>query len=223
VDGYAEKEFDSKYWAAGGALYDMGVYHISLMQYLLGVPKVLRVSGQVYQELAMDEKRRAESGFDVEELGCGFVKFENDLTMDILESWAIHAGEFPPSMIAGSEGGLSIWPTGGGDGSALVYYNEISGYPVTTNIDLEAEEYRRSMLDPSHIHYRNSQTVWVAAMRGQCPWPETTRVALNTTLISEGIFMSGRLGREVTRDEIVSGSRSLSLTKQETPFGVIEY
>ena len=31
VDGYAEKEFNSKYWAAGGALYDMGVYHISAL------------------------------------------------------------------------------------------------------------------------------------------------------------------------------------------------
>ena len=223
VDGYAEKEFNSKYWAAGGALYDMGVYHISLLNFLLGVPKVLRVSGQIYQELKMDEKRRAESGFDVEELGCGFVKFENNLTMDILESWAIHAGEFPPSMIAGSEGGLSIWPHARADGSTLTYYNEISGYPVTTSIDINAEQYRRRKIDPTLELYENPQTVWVAAMRGQCPWPETTKIALNTMLISEGIFMSGKLGREVTYDEIVNNSESLAIKKQETPFGVIEY
>ena len=107
VDGYGEKEFNSSHWAAGGALYDMGVYHISVLLYLLGNPGVKTVTGQIYQELDMDEGRRKESGFDVEELGCGFVRFDGGLTMDILESWAINAGEFPPSMIAGSKGGLS--------------------------------------------------------------------------------------------------------------------
>ena len=88
MDSYGEKEFDSQYWTSGGALYDMGVYHISLLLYLLGNPEVERVSGRVYQELAMDEARRVESGYDVEELGCGFVRFTDGITMDILESWA---------------------------------------------------------------------------------------------------------------------------------------
>ena len=44
------------------------------------MPKLERVSGSTYQELAMD--RRAESGFDVEELAVGFAKYEGGLTLD---------------------------------------------------------------------------------------------------------------------------------------------
>jgi len=223
VDGYGEKEFVSSYWAAGGALYDMGVYHISTMLYLMGVPQLKSVSGQIYQELDMNNARRKESGFDVEELGCGFVKFEDGTTLDIFESWAINSGEFAPSMIAGSKGGLSIRPFAADPNDALVYYTEMSGYPTATTIDVQAERYRQRAADPSLEVYDNPQTVWVAALREACPLPETAHIALNTMLISEGIYMSSKLGREVTRDEIESNSKSLALTTQETPFGMIKY
>ena len=222
VDGYATKEFDSRYWAAGGALYDMGVYYISQLLYLLNNPKVARISGQVYQELDMHEGRRAESGFDVEELGCGFVKFEGGLTMDILESWAIHAGDFPASIIAGSKGGLSISPVNKHDG-AIEFYNEISGYPVSSTLDVNAEHYRQSMIDPSLNDRGHPQNAWITALRGECAWPVTPDIALNTMLISEGIFKSSASGREVTADEIKKESKSLYIRKQETPFGYIEY
>lgn len=212
VDGYAEKEFNSKYWAAGGALYDMGVYHISQMLYLLGMPEVKRVTGQVYQELDMDCDRRKESGFDVEELGCGFVTFENGLTMDILESWAIHAGPFPPSMIAGSEGGLSV-------GEELKFYNEVSGYPMSTTVDVGAEMYRTRQKNPKLALYDESQQHWVGVLRGECPLLDTAGIALQTMLISEGIYLSGELRREVTAEEVVATSVSKAVTRQETPFG----
>jgi len=223
VDGYGEKEFDSQYWAAGGAMYDMGVYHISLLLYLMGNPAVERVSGQVYQELAMDEARKKESGYNVEELGCGFVKFKGGLTMDILESWAIHGRPFPPSIIAGSEGGLSIWPDGRQDASALEYYNEMSGYPLSASVDLGAEQYRSRQLHPELAVYDGSQALWAAALRGEAEWPRTAEIALNTMLISEGIYRSSRQGSEVTAEEIIAGSKSLAIQKQETDFGVLEY
>ena len=223
VDGYAEKEFVSKYWASGGALYDMGVYHIAMLLYLLDNPKVNRVSGQVYQELAIDAGRKKESGFDVEELGCGFVKFEGGLTMDILESWAIHSAPFPPSMICGSDGGLTIWPTAKSEDEAVVFYSEISGYPASAALDVSAEHYRRGKIDPTTDAYAHPQNIWIAALRGECPWPGSAEIALNTMLVSEGIYKSGALGREVTYDEIITESKSNSLKRQDVPFGVIEY
>ncbi|MCL2421596.1 MAG: Gfo/Idh/MocA family oxidoreductase [Defluviitaleaceae bacterium] len=218
VDGYAEKEFNSKHWAGGGALYDMGVYHISRVLYLLGLPKVERVTGHVYQELPMHEGRRKESGFDVDELGCGFVSFEGGLTMDILESWAIHGEAFPNSMIAGAEGGLSL----GYEGD-LKFYNEVSGYPMEATVDTGAEQYRTRQIDPTLHLYDESQRHFVGALRGQCPLLPTAKVALQTMLVSEGIYMSSALGREVTVDEIIAKSKSQAITKQETPFGVLEY
>ncbi|MDI9498322.1 MAG: Gfo/Idh/MocA family oxidoreductase [Bacillota bacterium] len=218
VDGYAEKEFDSTHWAGHGALYDMGVYHISRLLYLLGRPRLESVSGAVYQELAMDPERRAESGFDVEELGVGFAKYENGLTLDILESWAVHASAFPPSVVYGSEGGIEISADG-----RLGYYSELDGYMTETTLDVAGKDYRDLRFDPLRRCYENSQAHFIAALRGECEAIDTAGLALDTMLVSEGIFLSSQLGREVTADEIPGLSRSLAIREQETPFGNLVY
>jgi len=245
VDGYGEKEFNSKYWAAGGALYDMGVYHIALMLYLLGNPEVMRVSGQVYQEMSMDPVRREEGGFNVEELGCGFVRFKDGLTLDILEAWAIHGTPFPPCMIAGSAGGLAIWPEGRENAIPLEYFGEVSGYPFTSTPDLWLEDYRSRQANPELRARDASQAHWVAtltqslavpdihtrkegssgtlALRGEADWLDTAEIALNTMLISEGIYLSSALGREVSAEEVIAESKSSAIMRQETDFGVLEY
>ena len=216
VDGYAEKEFNSKYWASGGALYDMGVYHISQLLFILGLPKVERVSGQVYQKLDMHEGRRKEGGFNVEELGVGLVKFSGGLTMDILESWAIHAVDFPPSFIAGSKGGISL-------GEDLIFTSEISGYPAVTKLDLAKEVYRTHQIDPSLALYDNSIAHWVGGLRGECKLFDTKNIALQTMLVSEGIYQSGAKGREVTAEEIQHDSVPSHIQEQETGFGKLNY
>jgi predicted dehydrogenase len=45
VDGYGTPTFVQKRHSAGGALYDMGVYHIAGLLYLLGNPGVVRITG----------------------------------------------------------------------------------------------------------------------------------------------------------------------------------
>ena len=85
VDGYGTPTFVQKEHASGGALYDMGVYHIVQVLYLLDNPLPKRISGQIYQETEMDFRRREASGYNVEELGMGFVRFDGDVTLDILE------------------------------------------------------------------------------------------------------------------------------------------
>ena len=76
------------------------------MLYLLGQPAVHRISGKVYQETGMDPGRRASSGYDVEELGVGFVKLASGMTLDLIEAWAIHLDGFEGSSIVGSKGGI---------------------------------------------------------------------------------------------------------------------
>lgn len=215
VDGYATKEFNQKKMAAAGALYDMGVYHISQLLYLTGNPKPLRISGQVYQEVPMDEERRAISGFDVDELGVGFIKFEDNLTMDLIESWAIHAGPFGGSVICGSTGGVCLSP--------FQYYTSLSDLTLTATADLDLDEYRNHQLNPKLRCYDSSQMHWVSALRGDVPLLNTAEIALNTMLISEGIFLSGALGREVTADEVRELTESKALAIQDTPIGPIHY
>jgi hypothetical protein len=69
----------------------------------------------------------------------------------------------------------------------------------------------------------NSQAHWVAVLRGECEQVDTPNIALQTMLISEGIFLSHQLGREVSVDEIPSLSRSLAIQKQDTPIGTLTY
>ena len=92
VDGYGAANFVRKDVAAGGALFDMGVYHIGEILYLLGNPEVLTVSGATHQEIGMYPDRRKESGYDVEELGVSLVRLAGGVTFFIEEAWAIHLG-----------------------------------------------------------------------------------------------------------------------------------
>ena len=112
VDGYGTPTFVQRRFSAGGALYDMGVYHISQCLYLLGNPDVTRISGKTYQKMEMDAAREASSNYDVEELGLGFIRFANDATLDIIEAWAVNLGGIEGSAIVGSKGGIRLNPFG---------------------------------------------------------------------------------------------------------------
>ena len=203
VDGYATKEFVNMTTAGGGALFDMGVYHISQLLYLAGVPGLERVTGRIYAEIAMDEKRRAVSGFNVEELGCGFATYAGGLTMDILESWAIHARPFPSSILCGSEGGLSLSP--------LAFHFREQDMEADLTVDLKG----RSGLDHSvyaeSAFHDSSQKHWTHVLAGHCPQIDTPRIALETQKVQEGIYIATRLGREVSADEIAARSVSRAL------------
>jgi predicted dehydrogenase len=230
VDGYAEKEFDQAWIAQHGALYDMGVYHISQLLYILGCPKLERVSGKVYQEIGMDPERKKISQFDVEELGVGLAYYKDGLTLDILESWAIHGGPFPPSSIHGSTGGFSLGSRGfGAQGpedpatSPFSYYDEELGYPRVVKFDLDAEDGRRRQVDPTYQYYVNSQAHWIAALRGQCDLLPTKEIALETMRVSEGLFLSSTLGRDITADEIPTLCKSTAIKTQDTPYGKLTF
>ncbi len=203
VDGYATKEFVNSTTSGGGALFDMGVYHISQLLYLTGLPKLERVCGKIYQELAMDENRRQISGFNVEELGTGFASFEGGLTMDILESWAIHAAPFPGSMIAGSKGGVTLEP--------LSFHTTIEDIETDQTFDLGHMNYMNHTVYPENAVYDSSQIHWIAHLTGKCELLPTADIALLTQQIQEGIYISNSLNREVTADEVVQLSKSKAL------------
>lgn len=203
VDGYGTPTFVQKRNSAGGALYDMGVYHIANMMFLMDNPKVERISGKIYQETEMDAARRASSGYDVEELGMGFVRLENNVVLDIIESWAIHLGGFEPSYIVGSMGGISLDP--------LKFFRNIGDLDVDSTFDLDDFDWRKHNVYENGDVYDSSQEHWVASLQGRVPLLPTHEYALNTMLISEGIYLSDKLGREVTADEVKAASKSTSV------------
>jgi predicted dehydrogenase len=204
VDGYGTSSFVKKEVAAGGALYDMGVYHIAQMLHLIGSPEVQRISGKIYQETEMDPGRRESSGYNVEELGLGFVRFAGGLTMDLMESWAIHLNEFEGSSVSGSSGGIRLRP--------FSFYCTESDIEMDATFNLDSWDWRMGQLFPDeHDAYRSAQHHWIAALQKRVKLLPTDQLALQTMLISEGIYLSDRLGREVSAEEVLKASKSTAV------------
>jgi predicted dehydrogenase len=203
VDGYGSATFVQKEIAAGGAMYDMGVYHITTMLYLLGNPEVLRISGKIYQETDMDPARREASGYDVEELGMGFVRLADGITLDLIESWAIHLDKFGGSYVVGSQGGIRLEPFG--------FYHNIGDMEIDSTVNLKSFDWRLHSIRENADAYDHPQNHWVAALQGRVELLPIAEIALNTMLISEGIYLSDELGREVTAEEVRESSRSTAV------------
>lgn len=203
VDGYGTPTFVQKRNSAGGALYDMGVYHISQCLYLLGNPAVERISGKTYQRIEVDAKRQELSGYDVEELGLGFVRLANDVSLDIVESWAAMADGFGPNLILGSKGGVRLSPFG--------FFKNIGCVEIDATANLGAARFRWDNVVGDGAVYGESQAHWIAALQDRVELMPTAEIALNTMLISEGIYLSQSLNREVTASEVLSQSVSTAV------------
>lgn len=203
VDGYGSPTFVQKENSAGGALYDMGVYHINTILYLVDNPTVERISGKTYQETALDERRSQLSGYNVEELGLGFIRFSGGMTLDIMEAWAVHMDSFDGSMVLGSEGGVRIDPFG--------YFRNLGDLELNSSADLGRLEWRRRTVHEVGDGYDSPQHHWIAALQGRVDLIPMDEIALNTMLISEGIYLSDKLGREVTADEVREMSVSTAI------------
>ncbi len=203
VDGYGTSSFVQRAVAAGGALYDMGVYHISQMLYLLGNPAVLTISGATHQQTSMYEDRRREGKYDVEELALGFVRLAGGITLSIEEAWALHHGSPAGSFIAGARGGLALNP--------FAYYATLSDMEMNSTFDLAAARTRWERCLP-HMHaYKNAQHHWIAALRGDVPLIPSAALGLSMMLIAEGIYLSQQRGAEVTADDVRAASVSTAL------------
>jgi predicted dehydrogenase len=173
------------------------------MLWLLGNPRVLRVSGKTYQELDMDAKRRAASGYSVEELGLGFVRLDNGVTMDIIEAWAINADSFDGSVVYGRKAGVRIDPFG--------FFQCIGDLNLNATADLKAYDYRLHNVRGLGDEYDGPQPHWIAALQGRVELLPTAELALNTMLISQGIYLSDRLEREVSAEEVLEMSVSTAV------------
>ena len=203
VDGYGSPAFVQKRNSAGGAMYDMGVYHIATVMYLLGNPEVLRISGKTYQEIPMDPVRKKLSGYDVEELGLGFVRLQDGIVLDLIEAWAIHLDRFEGSYVVGTEGGVRLDPFG--------FYRSAGDLDLNSTADLKSFDFRLHNVRENGDAYDHPQAHWIAALQDRVELLPTAELALNTMLISEGIYLSDRFGREVTADEVKASSQSTAI------------
>ena len=177
-------------------------------------------------------------------MSVGLARFEGGISMDIYEDWAMHVDDVGSSFIAGSMGGLKLIDvdtTGGElaqskDGSiigggmvqnpTLEFFGYEDGQMVSKVIDCQANGRREALVDPKVRLYNDNQVHWAAYVRGDLTDEnriDSPYIALQTALLSEGIIISGNLGRSVTADEIEAMSEPMGVRRQQTPWGVIEY
>lgn len=203
VDGYGTANFVDKSISAGGALYDMGIYHIAQILHLIGCPEVKTVTGAAHQETEMYEERRAFSGYSVEEMGLGWVRLEGGVSFDIEESWAGHQSADESSKVLGQKGGLRLDP--------LSFFTSLSDMPMNATFEVKSADTRWHACYPETAWYDSSQKHWVGALLGQVPLLPTAEYGLTAALISEGIYLSSKAERELTADEIRAQSKSASI------------
>jgi predicted dehydrogenase len=195
VDGYGTQFFVQKEVAGGGALVDMAVYHIARMMWLLGNPAVETVSGKTYQMLDnMYPDRRASGNYGVEEFGMGLVRLAGGLTYFIEEAWAIQADKSDGDRVFGAKAGLRVEPFG--------YFTTLSDIEMDATFDVKQADWRWHQCNPLEAGYDDSQRHWIWAQLGRVPLLDTAGLALKTAFITEGIYLSSHLGREVTVAEI---------------------
>lgn len=233
-----------------GPLFDLGIYHLAQMLYVLGMPELESVYGvqscEYWTHPAIDKLTGRKA--PVEDLAVGIARFKDGLSMDIYEDWAIHMDEIGTSFIAGSKGALKFTDVdqtggpmavpeggqivGGGDLQLprLTYFgiddhNNLFETKLECAIgDITGQQ--ELLIHPEMAMYNDNQLQWYSYLRGELT--DETRVdspyiAMQTAFLSEGVVLSSELGRSVTADEIRAMAKSIAIRDQETPFGVIHY
>ena len=112
------RDFISKEVGVHGPLCDLGIYHLSQMLYVMGMPQLDTVFGVSSADYYQDPRLLPPGlAYEVEDLSVGIATFQNGVSLDIYEDWAMHMDEVGTSFIAGSLGGLKLIDvdTTGGD------------------------------------------------------------------------------------------------------------
>jgi len=238
VDFPLSTDFFSKEIGGHGPMFDIGTYHISQMLYLLGLPKLDSIYGVAHNDFYMDERLLKGKKYEVEDLGVGLARFENGLSMDMYEDWALNIDEVGNSFLAGSLGGLKLLNIDlyGGripnpelykkQHPELEFFGFEDGLMVDKKINCAMNEFPEQLLDPNVVWFDNNQYHWAAYLRGDLndeTRVNTPLIALNTMLVMDGIFLSHKLGRSVTAEEIDALSESTAVRRQVTSWGEFTY
>lgn len=252
VDAPFSPAFIDREMGGHGPMFDTGVYHISQILYVLGMPELRDVYGRAHTGYYLDPHLLKGREYGVEDLAVGIASFKNGVSLEIFEDWAIHMDDVGKGYIVGSMGGLKITATDdaggelarnpnmarGGGGAAfgfgggpmdpdLVFFgfNEYGGL-IETKLNCTMNQRNEVMKNPFMAVYNDNQLHWLSYLKGDLtdetrinsPW-----IALQTAKISDGVFLSDKLGRSVTSEEIEELSESTAIRRQVTDWGVLEY
>ncbi|WP_137284314.1 Gfo/Idh/MocA family protein [Halorussus salinisoli] len=213
VDGYGSPPFVREETAGGGVVLDLGSYTVGQLLYLMGspddgLPTVERVRGETFRtvpERVSDgseyARRIEESGYDVEDVSAAFVTFEDGSVLSIRTSWSRYA-EGESSAVVGTEGGVRLDP--------FEYFSTVADVEMRASADLEEYLFRQQLLDGERGRrayefglWADPLYQWVDSLLGNDDPLPTDELALESMVVTDGIYRSAEAGREVTREEVI--------------------
>jgi predicted dehydrogenase len=180
--------FTEKKRSGGGALIDIGIHALDAVWYLMGTPKPISVSAQVFQNFAHLVKVPV---FDVDDAAFGFIRFDNGAVVQLETSWAGNlTDEIPPrqyfgqelinSVLYGTKASIRLKPLG--------LFEDQDGKLVSVPLSAKPDE-----ASGFELQMRN----FVEAIRGEAKPVNDADQAVALMEMIDGIYASSELGREV--------------------------
>src|SRR5712692_2745383 len=174
--------------SGGGALIDIGVHALDSVWYLMGTPRPVSVSGQVFRNFGHLVNVPV---FDVEDAAYAFIRFENDAVLQLETSWAANlTDDVPPrqyfgqelinSVVYGTKATVQLNP--------LTLFEDRHGELVTVPLDVKENE-------PSGFELQIGN--FVASINGESAPVNNADQAVALMEMIDAIYASSILGREV--------------------------
>ena len=228
------QDFLSEKYAGHGPSIDLGIYVIGQILFLFDCPKVQSVNAFTGHFVDFDPSLvQVEDGYGVEDTIDGFVKFENGVGFHFLSTSANNYKDYDMTYILGSSGGLEVKYTdtvGGklarknpnmgpyfGGEPDLIFRGNVDGRDVEVNLECDKNGKMEVRKDPKMWYYNDNQCMWLAYKLGILDDEtryNTPEIALNQLIVTDGFFLSQKLGRSVTYDEIIENSPSTYVREQ---------
>ena len=208
--------FHIKDASVGGCFCDLGVHVTDFLMYATGNPKLKSVSGSAITRIVHQDREKnvryaiEESGapsglftprkfdmneFDVEEFANGYMRFENDMTVNFQIAWALNLPNREQICLAGDRGGLIM----SNNAEAVKAYT-VCGQNQTDIVPRIFTDPRQSYSDfYGHIHVFEHALKY---LRGEEEEIIKREEVLNVAAVIEAFYKSAELGREVSVDEL---------------------
>ena len=180
--------FTEKKRSGGGALIDIGIHALDSVWYLMGTPRPVSVSGQVFRNFAHLVKAPI---FDVEDAAYAFIRFENDAIIQLETSWAGNlSDDVPPrkyfgqelinSIVYGTKASVRLNP--------LSLFEDRHGELVTVPLEVKEDE-------PGgfELQLRN----FIDSINGEAAPVNNADQAVALMEMLDAIYASSAIGREV--------------------------
>ena len=170
--------------SGGGAIIDIGIHALDNAWFLMGAPRPVSVSAQVFQKFGRVVPREIHN--DVDDCGFAFIRFENGAVISLETTWAAN---LPPSKVDG-------W---NGTQSSLLFGTKASLETAPLRLYSEKGEGVQEVAVPVKETDRFQEQLkdFAKAVRTGEPPTSNAEQAVHLMQMLDAIYKSSRIGKEV--------------------------